>query len=130
MRMKNKLLIIITIFFVFSCKQKEETFIYNQTNDELTETNWFDIEEFWSNKEKGENIEYFLEDSIFVEESWSRMDNQYERYCYFRKKNIITHFVYNSSGEIISKKSFGVILFILFLLRNTIFMIRKVILFK
>lgn len=65
MRMKNKLLIIITIFFVFSCKQKEETFIYNQTNDELTETNWFDIEEFWSNKEKGENIEYFLEDSIF-----------------------------------------------------------------
>lgn len=115
---------------MFSCKQKEETFIYNQTNDELTETNWFDIEEFWSNKEKGENIEYFLEDSIFVEESWSRMDNQYERYCYFRKKNIITHFVYNSSGEIISKKSFGVILFILFLLRNTIFMIRKVILFK
>ncbi|MCD8177546.1 MAG: hypothetical protein LUE98_09030 [Tannerellaceae bacterium] len=101
----NKLQILYCIFILLSCKQKEQ--VYYQTTDEFAKREWFDIEEYWSNDEKGQYDHYIFinnEDTLRVE--YSFVNNvSYSKDIFLKKDGNIIRQTYSFylSGEIESK---------------------------
>lgn len=106
----NKSVILLFSFILLSCSHRQEPTLYYQTDDEFAKRDWFDIEEYWSNRDSIEDYvkEFTNSDTIRIEKGWNALSHNYYQKCYRTKDNIKMQITsnYYLSGEIMDKYLF------------------------